>query len=591
MKRIKNKTLINGKPTFRNWKKGICSDMLGLLPILVVVATVAALLQMISVNIQIYGSFLRGSSGILANLLIFVVSLLFYFIIFVAIYRWLYQANTVAASSQIKGTSRIYYLLILIAGWLPWIIAFYPGSLFYDMSYQYTQYYGDTGLHLHPPFSTLLMGKLMDVGRNVFGSDNVGCFLYILLQTAVCAYACSEVMLFLYHLGTSKRVRAVLLLFYAFFPLFGSTMQMGAKDILNYGLILLVGVYTTQLYLFAYNDHSKWRKHEGVLCKYIIVSFFSCLFRKEMMYVYIFVTVMLLIIYVARKKQKIRCAMLVGGIVVFSLSGIVQTEVIAKGIMGSAFDEGDSEGLSIPLMQVARFVYYDGNKVEQWEKDILNECFYYGYDEITNNYNPNISDSIKYNFDYTRSKEAGFNKVYWSFFKKDPMMYIESVIASSYGYYSIVSNVPTALNDAPTNGLPGARLPVTYINLDPFDLYAKNIRLDIHYLDQTENLRTALRKWLGELQESLNFAFGYGGYTWLVVLMCLYSVYKERTLFSATPYLLGILLILVCIASPVNDYHRYYMGVIFLAPLMVGFTATVTKAYNVTDNDMHEGVL
>ena len=108
--------------------------------------------------------------------------------------------------------------------------------------------------------------------------------------------------------------------------------------------------------------------------------------------------------------------------------------LISRGFFHQSFSTGDAEALSVPLMQVARTVTYYESYIDDDEKIIIGECFYYGYEDISSNYNPNISDSIKYNFDVEKSKKNGFWKVYIDLFKRCPIVYFESVIAKCRHY-------------------------------------------------------------------------------------------------------------------------------------------------------------
>ena len=95
--------------------------------------------------------------------------------------------------------------------------------------------------------------------------------------------------------------------------------------------------------------------------------------------------------------------------------------------------------------------------------------------------------------------------------------------------------------------------------------------LDVHYLDSLYFFRIRLTAWVYGFELTFNLLYSFGFYTWMVLLLLSISIIK-RGLVSGFPYILCLLLILVCIASPVNDYGRYYMSVNYLIPLMCGYT-------------------
>lgn len=206
---------------------------------LAVIAALFSVLQLISTYISHDGSFLYSESHDgLFNALLLVTFFLLYFIGGKAVCRVIDRCqepeDVVNGSSHGKWHGLAYFAVIIL-GWSPWLYAFYPGSLWYDMCYEYDQYYGayrfDSEMQF-PPFPTFVMGLLMDIGKNVFQSDNVGMFLYIILQTVVCAAACTKALTLLGELGARRRIVCLFLLFYAFFPDFGASAQMGANNVL-----------------------------------------------------------------------------------------------------------------------------------------------------------------------------------------------------------------------------------------------------------------------------------------------------------------------------------------------------------------------
>lgn len=458
-------------------------------------------------------------------------------------------------------------IIIILLGWIPWLIAYYPGSLFYDMTHQLDQYYGGYSLQTHPPFTTLIMGLCLEFGKHVFHSDNFGLFTYILLQTGVCCYACCYSLSALRKTGTRNGAVIIALLFYAFYPIFGANAQCGEKDVIHYGLTLLAG---TQYFLLC---HKLFKSDsQQLICKelwlYILFCFFSSLCRKEMVILYLIMSAALFI-YLLIKHKKI----LIAGIMAVTLlitysANFISNNFIPNVIFQRSYGEGDSEMLSIPLQQVARYVKYEGDTLNDEEKKIIGDSFFYGYDNIASSYNPNISDPIKYNFNRSRAKGNGFWSIYKSLLKRNPGLFIESILASSYGYFSIVPNVPPTVDDAPTNGLPGGRIPQLYIELGPDRELGY---LDIKFEDSLNGFRESLKKWIYAFEQPFNLLHSFGFYTWMILLFLIVSIMKKGWL-SVFPFLIAVLSILVCIASPVNDYGRYYMSIIYLFPLMYGYT-------------------
>ena len=86
--------------------------------------------------------------------------------------------------------------LLIGAAWLPWVAVFWPGSVDWDSWGQISQVLGVQEMTAHHTvLSTWLHGWLFRLGR-ALGSDNLGVFLYIVLQFLVCAWVFGQVTAF-----------------------------------------------------------------------------------------------------------------------------------------------------------------------------------------------------------------------------------------------------------------------------------------------------------------------------------------------------------------------------------------------------------
>ena len=82
----------------------------------------------------------------------------------------------------------------LLVCWSPFLIAFFPGSVCWDLGEMAAQYFGLRQINTwHPVFLTGLYGALLSFGR-LFSSDNLGTALYMLLQTLALSYAFARTM-------------------------------------------------------------------------------------------------------------------------------------------------------------------------------------------------------------------------------------------------------------------------------------------------------------------------------------------------------------------------------------------------------------
>lgn len=539
---------------------------------LALIAALFSALQLVSSYVFHFRSFLYAESDSwIFNALLLATFFILFFTAGRAVY-WALDRGSEAGDTD-KGRrgglrQGLLYSGVLLLGWSPWLYAFYPGSLWSDMCYEYDQYYGsypfDSAMQF-PPFPAYVMGLLMDLGKNVFSSDNAGMFLYIILQTAVCAAACAKALLLLDELCIRREIVRLVLFVYAFFPDFGASVQLGANNVLNYGLTLLSCTYVYVICLKIYDGDEKRSMVFLCIC-FIVCASLSSLWRREMLYIYALIAA-LLVICCFRGRLR-RCgAVLLAGLLILCLGSALSDRIVIEKLMGRTYSEApDSKILSLPLRQTAHFVKYRGDLVSDMERQILDGCLDYGYYGIERNYESALADPLIFHFVMEDpSCRHGFWRVYWSFLRKDPAMFLESLIAASNGYFSILPNSHSA--PGYENGA-GMRLPILKMMKEPNLPFGRVS--SIEYRAETKELRALLTAWLDELEGSFNVFFGFGICTFLIVVLCSYTVQKERKAAALVPYILPVMLCLVCIASPVNDCGRYYMGIFYLMPFLIG---------------------
>lgn len=127
---------------------------------------------------------------------------------------------------------------------------FWPGSVDWDSWGQISQVIGVQEMTAHHTvLSTWLHGWLFRLGR-ALGSDNLGVFLYIVLQFLVCAWVFGQVTAFAARLGCSRGVQYAVTAFFALNPIWGAFIQTQVKDTLYTGLFVLFVLKTADLLLF-----------------------------------------------------------------------------------------------------------------------------------------------------------------------------------------------------------------------------------------------------------------------------------------------------------------------------------------------------
>jgi len=92
----------------------------------------------------------------------------------------------------------------------------------------------------------------------------------------------------------------------------------------------------------------------------------------------------------------------------------------------------------------------------------------------------------------------------------------------------------------------------------------------IEYREETDEIRNMLPDRLSSPDGSFSAFSGFGIPIFLLIVLCLYEVQKERRVGAAVPYVLPLMLCLACIASPVYDCGRYCLGIFYIMPFVFG---------------------
>ncbi|MBO4410869.1 MAG: hypothetical protein J5794_01590, partial [Lachnospiraceae bacterium] len=144
-------------------------------------------------------------------------------------------------------------------------------------------------------------------------------------------------------------------------------------------------------------------------------------------------------------------------------------------------------------------------------------------------------------------------------FVKDARPFAESLFANSFAYYAMVPRLDPNPLGTKYNGNPGER-DWFYINTDAD---AGREILQVAYPENTAPLRTALERWCAVWRRlpGLNLLTDCGTYTWILILLWIIATKQKKGFLFLGMALPPVLMVFVCIASPVNDCMRYYFSI------------------------------
>lgn len=471
-------------------------------------------------------------------------------------------------------------VIVLAICYLPWIVIFYPGSALYDMMYQTVQADGFIPLNAHHPiFSTFLMGLCSRIGLWLTGRLNLGIFLYILLQSSVCVLSFSYLFSFLKQTGAGKGFRYSVLAFFAVTPLWGGMMQFGTKDILFTGLFVLFLVQSAKLLLRKEEGREEgifpaFRPWEWILYGAVILL----LMLNRNAVILIMIPTLLVFFFAAGKKGTAR-----KGFAIAALAAVV----LAAGFSfaaNAAFHTKTETGeiLSIPFQQTARTVRDEPDSLTKEEQETIEKVFALkDYKKLGTLYYPMSSDPVKARYHWWASEEE--NKILreyagaWaSMLKKEPVTYAEAALSQTYGYYTIT---PVFQNQKGGAGTNLQFFPDTYAVRNAIDRSGGLLSEDLvpESPKALEGARNVLSGWYGFWQKApvLGLLMKCGFYFYLLLALTIsYGKRKNRLTVLAIPC---FLLVLMAVASPVNEHIRYILPVIAALPVLPAAAAAEEK--------------
>lgn len=433
-------------------------------------------------------------------------------------------------------------LTIFVLG-LPWLIFYFPGTLQWDAHAQLWMNLGVVEKTGHFPVAmTELMGGCIRLGRILFQSDSMGLFFYTGLQFSL------QALVFSYAFYVMKRMNAPILfgwlalliwVIYPFFPIWGYTM---VKDTMHYVFVLLL-VVTLQNVIMECHESIKWWQVILVITSVIGIA----ITRNDGRYI-VFIT-MAVAILAYKRHWKI---FLAGGVVCFLTVFIVEGVYmpynnIAAGPAG--------EMLSIPLQQTARYLREHYEELSEEEARVLQEGFSVELESVGSLYNPVISDPVKANFEKHPSTEylKEYIKVWFKQCLKHPDTYVQAFLNHVYGYF-----YPGLRNY-------GEYLAIFYIgNSEHWD----DGYLDIEYAVSDNSIRRILENSLYLMEKvpvlSMFLSAGFHTYLLLGEAVYLWTKRKRREMLVLVP---PLVVLLICMASPVNAYLRYAMPIMVTLPV------------------------
>ena len=454
-------------------------------------------------------------------------------------------------------------VIVLTLCYLPWIIAFYPGSAIYDMMYQIVQADGFIAINEHHPiFATFVMGLCSKIGLAIDGTLNPGIFIYIVLQTAVSILCFSAMLSYMARQGAKRGVYYFVLGFFAILPLWGGSMQVGTKDTIFTGAFVLFLVLCAQLM----DQNVSFKAGRWIAFGGLIVLL--CLYRNAILIILIPSLVTFFFVLLKDKKKR-------KWFVVSALAALLIAQAflsVTKNLYHTRTKTG--EILGIPFQQTGRYVRDHGDEMTEEEVAMVEQTFSVdSYQELGELYYPMSSVPIKDRYFWWASDDqkeilTEYVKEWFSMLKKHPGTYFEATIAKTSGYYTLLPAVSKQIGGVGTT-----------IQFGPDQLIVREVveasdgALSENLIPESpENLKgvqEVLKSWYYFWQKTpvLNLFFKCGFYFLILLAVTIY--YAKRRSRGIVLTIPGYFLVLMAIASPPNEHIRYVQPVIAALPLLI----------------------
>lgn len=318
---------------------------------------------------------------------------------------------------------------LLFAGYIPCLLAFYPGLYCYDMIWQWEQYVSGIYSTHHPLVHTMFSSWLIETGKALFGTYNRGLLLHSLVQLGIMSGCMAFAIGFLVkrraHVGAILGTAAFFML-YPFFPVLGISTT---KDVIFGSLFLAVFVCICDM-LWEKSIYRGWK-----LAAFILLSILMCLFRNNAVYglAMMFGCLFLTLLYRLVKKETIgRTCRIMGLILAVIVGSQCMFTVLEKELDA---DKGSAaEMMSLPMQQMARSYAYHQEEFTPEEKEKL--LTYFSEDGLSK-YKYWVSDPVKseMNMEAFDEDPEGFLRLWVHLGRKFPSEYLKAPLYNTFGLW------------------------------------------------------------------------------------------------------------------------------------------------------------
>lgn len=486
--------------------------------------------------------------------------------------------------------------LVLALCWLPVLMGYAPALFMWDTNTQILQWFGlpnhisssvdllDSSVLLtqhHPPLHTALVGLCVQAGISLVGSENLGIFIYAVLQWAVDILVISWAFRIAQIVGAPRAPRFVALGFIALVPAYSNYSVLVTKDVLFASALLLFAIELVYLVFCAASSDGRIafsRRHAVLL---VAGALGTALLRSGMIVAVaggaLAATLLLWRMQrrLAREGLRPVSARLLLRVPLIALALVIAVNLLLARVVYPALaitPSSKREVLSIPMQQVARFMRDRPDAVQPEDLRAIDRVL--DAPSLARLYDPSKSDPVKATYKEQASSDdlSAFWQTWARLFARDPGCFISATAANYYGYFYPAH----AMSWSYTSYFSSLVMANTETNLIYSDIasYFSFHQLDHPLVRALDGLCSGYRLLFQRLP-FLTLTMQAALYDWALVLLTAYAVRRRRS--HAAVFLVPAwIVLLIALVGPCNatTYFRYAYPVALLVP----FLALITMA-------------
>lgn len=480
--------------------------------------------------------------------------------------------------------------LVLALCWLPVLVGYAPALFMWDTNTQILQWFGlpnhisssvdllDSSVLLtqhHPPLHTALVGLCVQAGISLAGSENLGIFIYAVLQWIVDILAISWAFRIAQIVGTPRAPRFVALGFIALVPAYSNYSVLVTKDVLFASALLLFAIELVYLVFCAasFDGRIAFSRRHAVLL--VAGALGTALLRSGMVVAVaggaLAATLLLWRMQrrLAREGLRPVSARSLLRIPLIALALVIAVNLLLARVVYPALaitPSSKREALSIPMQQVARFMRDRPDAVQPEDLRAIDRVL--DAPSLARLYDPSKSDPVKATYKEQASSDdlSAFWQTWARLFARDPGCFISATAANYYGYFYPAH----AMSWSYTSYFSSLVMANTETNLIYSDMasYFSFHQLDHPFVRALDGLCSGYRLLFQRLP-FLTLTMQAALYDWALVLLTAYAVRRRRS-HPAVVLVPAWIVLLIALVGPCNatTYFRYAYPVALLVPFL-----------------------